>query len=416
MGHKNDAAESAQGILEDIKIVRLGTKKDITVWAFQACVIANNAFGFDETMYRYSKLVMLVFFSVVIFSTLLRGGRIHFGKQLLLPVLVAIYSLASIIWSYDVNVAWAQLITQLQLYVLLFFSYLIVYNEAKLEDYFDALYASGWAMAIFALLQYGGLSNYLAYMEYGYRMGGIVSNENTFGLVFSNATIIAVSYMLFRKQKIHIVSIIVFVFFALSSGSKKAVLLIMAGVLAIIVLHYGVKKIYKTILISAGILVAVWLVLQLPLFKTIYKRLITFLSGEADVSNDARKIMIQFGLDMFWERPLLGWGLNNYRVFYPTGQYSHNNFVELLVSGGIIAFILFYLMYLLPIFSTVLPRNRKFILENKIYAILVVCLVLDIVFGYGMVQMYRKGPHILLGVALAFADKLDCLGTDIQRK
>ena len=32
---------------------------------------------------------------------------------------------------------------------------------------------------------------------------------------------------------------------------------------------------------------------------------------------------------------------------------------------------------------------------------------MDLIFGYGMVQMYRKSPHIVLGVVLAAVDKLD---------
>ena len=379
-------------------------KNRIVVLAFQLCVIADSVFGSDAALYRVSKMVMLLFFVVMAFLVLLRNFKLRVGRQICLPVAFALYMLTSVLWSYNRTVATYQLITELQLMLLLLFVYLVMLNGAEVKDYLDALYVAGWGMAIFALVRYGGLTNYLEVMGDGDRMGGEIANENSFGLVFSNAALAAAYYLVIRKRKIDIFSIAVFAFFALSSGSKKAALLIVVGIFAIALVHYGFKQLYKTILAGAVVLVFAWYVLQLPLFETVYMRLESFLSGELDKSDAGRMYMISLGLEMFWDRPILGYGLNNYRLFNPWGLYSHNNFVELLFSGGLVGFVLYYLMYLSPLCVIFLRKPKKEKLPEQ-YLMLLVWIVIDLVFGYGMVQIYEKTSFILLGVALGTTDK-----------
>ena len=387
--------------------VQRESKKSKTVLAFQLCVIANSVLSDDVKLYTVSKFIMLLFFLIMLISIFLSGGKARAGRRLMLPVLFTLYSMASVLWSYNPDVAWTQLMTQLQLALLLLFTYLIMLNGAQIKDYLDALYIAGWSLAIFALVRYGGLSNFLEVMEDGTRMGGEIANENTFGMVFSNATLAAAYYLVIHKQKKHIVSIAIFTFFALSSGSKKAALLIVVGILGIAIAHYGIKRLYKTLLIGAAVLVVAWLVLQLPIFATINKRLTSYFSGESNVSDDARANMIKFGLEMFKDKPIFGYGLNNYHLFYPSGQYSHNNYIEVLVSGGIVGLLLYYSMYLSPLYTIFLGRHKNIIKQDKQYLMILLWIGMDLIFGYGMVQMYRKSPHIVLGVVLAAVDKLD---------
>ena len=380
------------------------SKNKIVVLAFQLCVIANSVFGSDAQLYKLSKAVMLAFFVVMIGAILFRGYKLRAGKQLALPFAFAIYILASVMWSYNQDVATTWLVTVLQLVVLLIFSYLAMMDGAEVKDYLDALYISGWGLAAFALVRYGGLENYLKIMEDGMRMGGEIANENNFGLTFSSAAISAAYYLIIRKRKIDIVSIAVFAFFTLSSGSKKATLLIIAGIFAIAFVRFGIKKIYKTVLLGAVVLVAAWFVLQLPIFETVYSRLESFFSGELDVSDTARKNMITVGLNLFWDRPILGYGLYNYSEFYPTGQYSHNNFVELLVCGGVVGFVLYYIMYATAL-GTMFSCKAKGEKLSEQHLMLLVWLVIDLIFGYGMVQIYEKTSFILLGVAMGVTDR-----------
>ncbi|MGH0052900.1 MAG: O-antigen ligase family protein, partial [Sphaerochaetaceae bacterium] len=53
-------------------------------------------------------------------------------------------------------------------------------------------------------------------------------------------------------------------------------------------------------------------------------------------------VMIQDGWQMFLENPLFGKGLNAFREIVDYKMYSHNNYIEILVSWGIVGFLWYY--------------------------------------------------------------------------
>ena len=102
------------------------------------------------------------------------------------------------------------------------------------------------------------------------------------------------------------------------------------------------------------------------------------------------------------ENPLLGYGLNNYHLFHWSGVYSHNNYIEVLVSLGIIGFIIYYSIFINS--ATVLIKKREYL--KPIHFLLAFSILSSFVFGYGMVQFYSKGIWILMGVILAEIDNI----------
>ena len=381
-------------------------RKKLTVLAFQLCVIANGVFGSDPQLYVLSKAVMLLFFGVMALEILRKQGRMPIGQLLMLPLFFMTYMVVSYVWAVNKTLHFNQLVTQLQLMVLLVFTYFVMRDGATIKDYLKAIYVSGFCMVVYALYKYGGVVAYIDAMEYG-RMGGEIANENVFGILFGNAAICAAYYMLVEKKPLHLVSIVLFVFFALSSGSKKATLMVVAGIFCISAIHYGLKKFYKTILISAAVAVVAWLVLQLPVFTVIRYRLESYFTGTGNTTSDElRSRLITFGIEKFWQKPILGYGLNNFRNFHITGQYSHNNYIEVLFSGGLVGFIMYYGMYIAPVCMIFLGKHRKAVWKNRIYLMLLVWAAIDLAFGWGMVQLYEKSAHLFIGTLLAAADNL----------
>jgi O-antigen ligase len=374
--------------------------------AFQLSVVANGVLGGDPQLYVLSKAVMLLFFGIMALDILRKQGRMPVGRLLLLPLLFATYMIVSYAWAVNKTLHYHQMMTQLQLMLLLIFTYFVMRDGGTVKDYLKAVYTSGYCMILYALYKYGGLVAYIDAMEFG-RMGGQIANENMFGMLFGSAAICAAYYMLVEKKWLHLVSVVLFAFFALSSGSKKAALMIVAGIFCISAIHFGIKKFYKTLLICAAALAIAWLVLQLPVFRVIQRRIEAMLTGnDTTGSDDARKHMIRTGFRMFLEKPILGYGLNNFRDFYVSGQYSHNNYTEVLVSGGLVGFVLYYGMYLVPLCKLFLGKHRKYVWKNRIYLMLLVWVAIDLVFGWGYVQVYEKAAHFLMGVLLATADNL----------
>lgn len=390
-------------------------KKRITVLAFQVCLIANNVLGADPQLYTLSKLIMLVFFGIMLLDIFRQRGAVKLGRLLLLPALFVLWNVVSYFWAYNQSVAFSQLVTQLQLYVLLVFVYVVMRNDGTVKDYLDAVYISGFGMALFALFRYGGLEAYIDVMQEGTRMGSGIANPNVYGMVFSGAAIAAAYYTIIKKKPLHMVSIAIFAFFALSSGSKKATLMIIAGVLFLALFYNGIKKLHKTVVIVVVAAAVFWMALQLPIFETIRMRLESFFTGEGNTTSDnIRRSMVSVGWELFLEQPVFGYGLSNYQILSAMGSYSHNNFIELLVSLGFVGTALYYLMYLVPACMLFLGRDRKQIWKDGLMIALLVWIVIDLIFGWGYVQAYEKSPYFLIGACLGIAEQQCCRSPETQ--
>jgi len=118
--------------------------------------------------------------------------------------------------------------------------------------------------------------------------------------------------------------------------------------------------------------------------------------------------MVEIGLKTFLDHPLFGIGIGNSReltvVYLGWETYLHNNFVELLASGGIVGFLLYYAMYLYLI--SVFWRCRK--QYNEEYAICLTLLLVLLVLDFGRVSYYTKTQYVFLMVMF--------LETDVLRK
>ena len=378
--------------------LRINVRRNwITVLLFQLCVIANNVFGMDEKLFMVSKVVMLLFFGVMLFRILYKG-KVRYNHILLLPILFTIYCVATALWAYYPSEVMSQMVTQIQLFLLLLFTFWGMSDGITTTDYLNAVNASGFGMMVYMLVNAGGPVQYFNAMLSGERMGG--GYANPYGMVFGNAALSAAYYMILKGKKKHVFSIILFTFFALSSASRKAMLMVVVGIIAMVVMHYGWRRIYWTVLVAAALMLLLPYVLQLPYFGEIGERFANLLSGKQDGSDVERVRMMEYGWELFKEKPIQGYGLANFKRLYYYITYSHNNYIELLVSGGVVALVLYYLMHLVPIAGMLMGRRKGEKLP-EMHLMLLVWLGVEWMFGIAMVQMYNKNSWLLIGVLMA---------------
>lgn len=73
---------------------------------------------------------------------------------------------------------------------------------------------------------------------------------------------------------------------------------------------------------------------------------------EMDGSTYTRIQLVDFGKEIFAQRPWLGYGVCNFRAVYLSyfpgrhALYAHNNYIELLVDLGIVGLVLYYIFYI----------------------------------------------------------------------
>ena len=369
---------------------------------FILVLITVRVFDEDPKLYYVPKYLMLLFFALMIFHSIRYG--LQLGKSFLLPTIFFLLEVLSWIWSYNRSVAGSQLWTQVQLYILFFFVYSLARDCDLTEVFYKGIYISGFVMILWILTKVG-LRSYFSQMQNAVRMGGDFGNENTFGLLFASSVLVAFFYFLSTKKIVHLLSVFAFIFFSFSSGSKKALVLIVIGLFIIMFAFFGLRKAGKILIytVLAGLLLL--FLLRLPIFSVVNDRMMAYLNGDFDYSNYNRAMMISNGFELFKNSPIWGYGLNNFSCIAGGGTYSHNNYIELLVSLGLLGTIAYYVMFLKP--SIIYARLALF--GNKRYIIIFLLAVVEIGFGYGMVQFYSKSTWILLGLLLGSLDNQEMI-------
>ena len=177
---------------------------------------------------------------------------------------------------------------------------------------------------------------------------------------------------------------------------RKSLLAIAVGLLVYFCLKYP-QKIFKIVFISAIIFAVAYICLmEIPfLYDSIGHRMESLFSlmagGEGDDSAEARQEFIELGMKYFRMSPALGNGLNCFTLL--TWTYSHNNYVELLFSVGVLGTVAYYLMYVSVAVRAIRQYSRRRS-NASILAItlIVVCLLMDI----AMVSYYERSAILFL--------------------
>lgn len=192
-----------------------------------------------------------------------------------------------------------------------------------------------------------------------------------------------------------------FSFLTFYTGSRTAFIMLVAS----FVMYFWLcnpTKIVRNAIITAVVLGGVlYLVMNVQsLYNVLGSRLEGLFSlftgeGEVDSSADIRDVFIQNGKKWFVEKPILGYGLNNYRVLNQlvTGRYTyaHNTFIELAVNLGTVGLIWYYSVYLY-LGKRFVSVFRKSALNRFLFASLAVSLISQ----YGTVSYYGFYQNFLL--------------------
>lgn len=136
----------------------------------------------------------------------------------------------------------------------------------------------------------------------------------------------------------------------LLTGSKKGVVGIVLIVSLMSIYKYKFRA-WKYILIVLSIVVAYYLIRNNQLFyQAIGRRIDNFLldlvSSNNNNSTGKRITMYELGFQYFLQSPIWGNGYGYFAANSPFGVYSHSNYVEILVSFGILGVISYYSLYI----------------------------------------------------------------------
>jgi O-antigen ligase len=351
-------------------------------------------FAFTLDAIKGFSILTCIIATLYLLIYLFYNRRVIFFKDLVLPLFFCLFNLASISWGGDV------------------FSALSVISAILI----GCVVSLGLRTVIsFSIVWWGVLLSAIinilfAYMNFNFlpdtneiRIGGLLDNANALAIFLALGAFVL--YFLSVKRtltiKIIVFSILAFVLFY--TGSRKGLLLI--GLIgAFIFIDYikevNIKakycKIWLILFISFFILI-VFSPIIVEKFRDIVaiQRMQDMLNGSDRWSVPGRLAMINRGLVLWGQNPLLGLGAGGFTLDSGFHTYSHNNYIELLANYGLIGFFIYYAYYVYLFYCG--WRLRKWYLPRAGMVIVGMLFILE----FGLVSLANKTSWIFLGLATA---------------
>ena len=363
-------------------------------------------------------LLGAVLISIALLSAWLNQGvvRLEINGFHIYMFLLAAYIALSMRWAIDPSLAWRRVMPLVETAAALVLCYTGCHDEGAVDRVLKAIMYRGYITLFYIVASYGA-STLIRMLTGAERIDNEVLNANVIGYFLAYAMIINLYYIFQRGIRL-LPDVLVLPSFALLviSGSRKGLVLLVGGVLAVFVFQNWdrsrrLRSFGKIVGVVALLGLIMLLVIQLPFMSGILKRmtdLFTLLAGQGDGSTSGfiRFEYIKLGMELFREHPLLGIGIDNARIYtmalYGNDHYLHNNYVELLACGGIVGFALYYWIYAYLFYQ--FWKYRRF--RDSRFDICLILMVCSMVMEYGMVTYESRDTYCLMLVLWVECDHL----------
>jgi O-antigen ligase len=170
---------------------------------------------------------------------------------------------------------------------------------------------------------------------------------------------ILIAIMLFRDTNrlmklLLIFSIPFLLYLDIMAASRKAILMLVICLCGMRILNNPTKVVKNILFITVGVCLTMYLIFEVPFFYELIgwrmEGMVALLRGEptvADSSSITRAMMLNSAMQTFYDNPIFGVGMNNFRFFNIVRvTYAHNNFAEIAADLGILGLTAYYWIFL----------------------------------------------------------------------
>ena len=320
-------------------------------------------------------------------------------------ILFAAFCFASSIWAANGAESRSKAITIIEI---LFCMTIVFWRYCDNESSRDILSVIMWSSAIVTLysLYFYGVSRFLAMASGSVRIGNDYANANAIGMWAAISAVLFIYFILNEGMRLKYIAIIMPIMLVAFSQSRTAIIELIVGIFLVVIFRYRDKKnflkgFFRIIFALLIIVVVVSFVSQFQVFSGLDERMMSWFEysqGKSvrEGSVIQRELYIQAGWNQFLKTPILGVGIGNTNqiTMAATGHstYLHNNFIELLASGGIIGFGIYYGIILYLIIKLIPFALKKESVSDACLIVLIVHTIAD----YGTVSYYTKGTYFIL--------------------
>ena len=365
----------------------------------------------DRSPYNYITVIIYGLESLLIITYIIKFHQFVFDK---LTCLLLIF-LTTILLSQVVNVAlfdFPRTLLLLSLFSIIFYQFLITLSSGEKELVYKLIVFGGLLFVAYFFVFY---FKSIIHLDFGDRLGREFSDQNDLAKnlsVFAVISEVLVFKVSFRKKIFYIVSTLLFFFVILTTGSISNLLVF--SLISIILVIFSTKEkkrfiAFLCVLVLFGVFVAV---LQLPMMSYFKTRIVNMINSLFSNSNNVdhsfidRFYLAQYGIRLFSSKPVFGYGYNQVQ-YYTWGKdsFSHNNFIELLASFGVLGFLTFEFLFFYPLFKSYKKKNIGLIVFPIIYLL---------IFQVFLVIFRKKIEYILLTLAYSCIESAGKTGISIR--
>lgn len=174
-----------------------------------------------------------------------------------------------------------------------------------------------------------------------------------------------------------------FTYIAIIMASRKAFVMLIVVLCGMRMLNQPQKLIRNMALITIGLCVAWYMILEIPFFYQLIgwrmEGMIAAIKGQVGTSDSSsfyRVMMVKSALETFKKHPILGVGMDNFRFFNANRvTYAHNNFAEIAADLGIVGIVGYYWIFVYIIIDFVKTFKKHDAVKNFLFVVIMAYLM-----------------------------------------
>lgn len=394
---------------------------DKVIWSLTVILFAS--FYFSSLNEYGSYILFGITAAALLFIALKHNGKIRlsferFHNQV---AIFAIYSLLSSVWAVNRGDAIEKGITIIEILICTSVFYVFYSEKLDVEKLIKAVMTAGFIVSIYNLYTVG-FSNVMKIINNATQLTDTFDNRNSIAMLA--AISIVFSFYFISKDGFRVWNIldVIALLNVAAAGSKKGIIILILGT-AVFYIERSLetKKMSTVLKILIGLVILYYvfkLLANLSVFSGVLKRFDTMFdtllgNNSANYSTHIRLEYIKKGWELFKSKPIFGYGMGNAHIFayryFGTDNYLHNNYIELLVNGGLLGTIIYYSLFFQPLRS--LSKSRAF--RNDKRAIVVTLLVILLFIDFASVTYYSKNTYFYFLIAYLYVKEV---AKEVERK
>lgn len=324
---------------------------------------------------RIPHLTIGLLFVGLLLRTLKTPLRLRLEPIVPLTAVFITYALTSVLWATDQGAALVSAISLLVDFFGALLLWVALQNGVRPRV---VAYAAGTGAGVQALI---AVNQFIA--SGASRAEGIVGNANALAIQLS-LTGFLLLLILPRETWTRLAALALIVVATVTTGTRKLVFVWFSYV---ILLLRDLSPLFRRPSVGSAIAlllapIAVWTsltfgsVLVGPLEDlTVVQRLEGTFEGQ---ETNKRSNLMEDALRVWWQQPVFGHGIDQYRYVGNNTTYSHNNYTELLADFGVVGLVLYYSIFALLLYRTVIGIARGSRSAWVVLAIIIAIVLMDV--------------------------------------